>query len=606
MVRKHGTVGCVSAIAAYLELEAYRRGRAVAASSTRWHADLDDERLGAPVIFCGYAIANEHVGLHAFLLDRPGSSAPVEVVRADDLDLARAAWAGGSPVFVVAFDGRSPAGRSMSLNALSLLLGDELEGDVPPRLFLPSRADWALLREVLCWELDRLPRLNVGAAEDGSRREERGAISSLLLGAHYFVERAGSPGTQALTVLADALGEAFVVPSPVGSHPHLGAALSWLVEEDRDPEMAYEEALAAEQLPAGPRSRPEFDNAVLLPALEELNRLRRAGEPFEEQWQAAAEALFVHVGGRRELAQRAIAAIWSSPAHRRAASTEDLVELEVGAWGDHRTRVARVREALTAFTDLADAEDCEGSARATAETAAARDAVRSRRRSLLPTRAWRSRFGEWEARSQALELRRLVEDVVARAEARVRGATLAGEVDAVAVVSDPAVALGDTVNARGETMTRWSTTFRATLVLRVDDDVPLGRFRRGAEVLLGPDRACPPCDVPGLTWVFVEANHAHRLVTLQSERRATKSAPAAAGAPHLSRFKVPAAFEMLPRRGARAEVLPISGVARLALDVPPRPSGPAPATHLGGVGAGRKLTLEPVTLRRARARPADL
>ena len=191
-------------VASVLELDSLHLSRPLPKSNVRWFADLDEPSLGDVVMIAPYAIANEHVGLHAVLVDRPlrdysstaavaaGITArPVRLHLASDLGGIRRSWDDGNAVFAATWDGRDPDGRRATLRALAQIVGPMCATGLPPRLVVPTPADWNLLRNAFAWELP----LRASFHDPD--------IERFALYAHWWIERAKIPGQQAVIVLLD-------------------------------------------------------------------------------------------------------------------------------------------------------------------------------------------------------------------------------------------------------------------------------------------------------------------------------------------------------------------------------------------------------------------
>jgi hypothetical protein len=223
--------------ASLLELESLRTAMPVPLATVRWVADLDDPGLGPVVLLAPYGIANEHVGLHAVLVDRPLSdytsaevvsqsvaTAGVRVHLSDDTDGIAASWAAGHPVFIVTWDGRDPDARRTTMRCLAELLGPALTGDLPPRLVVPADADWTLVRDAIAWELPL--RAN----------HHDPAVETFAVHAHWWVERRKMPGQQAVVVLSEHIKASWQVPLEPDDRLHLGATLACFGPEAGDPD----------------------------------------------------------------------------------------------------------------------------------------------------------------------------------------------------------------------------------------------------------------------------------------------------------------------------------------------------------------------------------
>jgi hypothetical protein len=544
-------------VASLLELESLHLSRPMPKSNVRWFTNLDDPSLGDVVMMIPYAIANEHVGLHAVLLDRPlpdysspaavtvGITArPVRQHLASDLQGIRQSWDDGYAVFVATWDGRDPDGRRATMHALAPIVGPVFATRRPPRLVVPSPADWTLLRDAFAWELPLRARFH-------DRDVEQFALHT-----HWWIERAKIPGQQSVIVLWELLHQAWQVPLEPDDRLHLGASLACF-----DPAVATSaDVIAAvhqaELAPAGPRSLPSFDNDGFLDALGAIGR-----PPDPAAWEDAMQMLWGHVEHRRAHLHRATRIAFADPGFVAApsvyatgvASRPGLIDLELGAWTDHSRRRSEVLTAYAAY----DAAFITNGATAEVTNAARRDA-NTARNLRLPRHLPPWRFRQVTRLTDGLDLRAILEDRFARADARRRGIAVPGRV----TVADRPIA--DPPRQRNG---RWAQVF--TFSFTVDaGGRPLGRFRLGRGVAVG-DVGVNTAEDVRVHGIVTNVNHAASTITIAYTRNATSSL-----GPTFIREPRP---RLAP--GEDVELLPALKYAGLGDGY--EPIGPAPRTHAG-------------------------
>lgn len=459
-----------------LRLEAHRLGHAVPRASHRRVTVRDDAR-----VLSLYAIADEHRALQGFLLDGVGGRRDANVLPRDAH--------GALPVFHTAGDSRR---RDDSYELLEVLADyllpwfDGFRDDGFPQLVLPGEADWALLREISADA--RRPRR--------SYRRPRAERLAQLLG--YHVQQAEVAGQQCVVLLTRALADLYVTGMPAADEAHLGAFLAWF--EASTPTLDRLEEV--EQLPAGIRTRPEWDNRHYLPVLEKLNAARKAvalaradALPAARVDALAAEVrdadalaralLWDHVAHQHGMARRALRLL-ADPAlappplpslgeHPTRKGPAGLVALEVDAWRSFLQRFDPMDRACAAWHAAGDGEEADAAHQTAAE------AVRA-----ISRRAPRWMFTERQERAEALDWRVVVEDRYARAEARLRGVTVHGRVVHVAA---------DRVPNPGAGSRRW---FRTTVVIETEQEsLVVTRGTAFSRIDPGPDSGH---SVPDACW----------------------------------------------------------------------------------------------------------
>lgn len=203
------------------------------------------------------------------------------------------------------------AGHDHTVQAVAL---GPIGGEPSVRVLVEPRP-WAALREMLTW----IARQVVPWFEDCARREvypqlwvpSEGVAGhlELLADLHRFStddtlralgrclahlsERRPVEGQQSLAVATEALARHWTTGQPPEDDGHLGKLLAWI---DRAEGVSLGDALAAaEALPAGNKTDPELDRAVIHPALEAISEARRKGTsgplPEERYVREAVEPL---------------------------------------------------------------------------------------------------------------------------------------------------------------------------------------------------------------------------------------------------------------------------------------------------------------------------
>jgi hypothetical protein len=566
-------------VASLLELESLHLSRPVPKSSVRWLADLDDPLLGDVVMMAPYAIANEHVGLHAVLVDRPlpdysspgavtaGITArPVRRHLVSDLDGIRQSWDDGFAVFIATWDGRDPDGRRATVRALAQIVGPAFAAPRPSRLVVPSPADWTLLRDAFAWELPLR-----GSFHDRD-------IEQFALSTHWWIERAKVPGQQSVIVLGELLHQAWQVPLEPDDRLHLGASLACFDPALATPADVMAAVHEAEQAPAGPRSLPAFDNDGFLDALAAIGR-----PPEASAWEDAIQMLWDHVEHRRAHLHRATRVVFADPGFAAApsvsmtgvASRPGLLDLELDAWANHTRRRSEVLTAYAAY-DVAFA----AYGAAAEATDAARREAQTARNLRLPRHLPPWRFRHVTRLTNGLDLRAILEDQFARADARRRGIALPGR---VTLAGRPSA---DPPRSRNG---QWTQVFTFSFTVDVGGR-PLGRFRPGRGVAVGDVGVNISEDIR-VHGIVTEVNHAASTITISYARNATS--------------RRGAAFIREPRSritpGEQIELLPALKHAGLSDGY--EPVGRAPRTHAGS--AARPVVL-PAAQLTPRPIPADL
>lgn len=550
--------------AALVELESFHHAVPLPKAGVRWVADLDDTLLGPAVVVVPYAIANEHVGLHAVLVDRPLpdystpdavatglSRRPVALHRSDDVAGIRSSWSRGDAVFVATWDGRDPDGRRSTLRALVPVLGPLLDDPTrPPRLVVPGPADWSLLRDAFAWELPL------------RRSFHDPEIERFALATHWWIERAKVPGQLSVVVLSDVIHRSWQVPLESDDQLHLGATLACFGPAAGDRRALLVAVADAERRPAGPRSLPSFDNTVFLEALAATGR-----PPDAAAWQTAVELLWDHVAHRRADVHRAVRIVYADPDLPAAPSIAPtgtktrpgLVEVERTEWGGHLGRRDEVEADYAAYDEVFRRLGPDDPA-----TDAARRAATSTRNRRLPRHHWPSRFRDATRLGDALELRVVLEDPFARAEARRRGIALPGS-----VIDAPAPVVGGAVLRSG----KWERVYTYTFTLQVAGSRSLGRYRQGKDVSFGPFGFAGVGSVLG-EGVVRSVDHSSRTLEVAYTRKATSARGPDA-------VRQPAPYVVA---GNQVEVLPSCKYAHLGDDF--MPVGPSPRTHHRPRGGG--------------------
>jgi hypothetical protein len=568
-----------------VELESLRTALPVPLATVRWVADLDQPGLGPVVLLAPYAIANEHVGLHAVLVDRPLpdytsaeavtrsiADAEVRVHLSDDPGGIAASWAAGHPVFVVTWDGRDPDGRRATMRCLAELLGPALTGDLPPRLIVSADADWTLLSDAIGWELPLR----------ASHHDP--VVETFAVHAHWWVERRKMPGQQAVVVLSEHIRASWQVPLEPDDRLHLGATLACFGPEAGDPDALLAAVRAAEQQPAGPRSMPHWDNDVFLEALAAIGR-----PPDRAAWEHAARLLWDHVEHRRAHLHRGMRLVYGDPqlpaapsvAATGVASRPGLVDLEREAWTGREGFIDRRQEVVASYIGYQAAYRDLGADHPAVDMAR-RDAQSTRQRR-MPRHLWRSRFDEMSHLTSALDTRRIIEDGVARADARRRGIALTGR-----IISAPPPSASPPQLESG----KWSSSFTFNATIAVDGQRPLGRFREGSETSFGTVGVTDVDDLRGCDATVTAVDHPNRTITVAYRKTATS-----ARGP--DRIKVPPSPFAL---GSGIELLPSCRFA--TLHDQSFFAGARPATHVRPPGGGR-IVLAPAGIA-PRAVPDDL
>lgn len=552
---------------ALIELESIHVAEPVPKASVRWIADIDEPLLGEAVLLAPYAIANEHVGIHAVLVDRPLSdygsvqgiedqlrNNPVHLHRSDDLSGIARSWRAGHPVFIATWDGRDPDGRRSTLRAMAELMQPMFaDAARPPRVIVPGPADWNLLRDAIAWELPLRASFHDPVVE------------RFALAGHWWIERAKMPGEQSVVVLLDQIRSAWQLPLEPADQLHLGAALECFGDHAGDRTALLDAVRMAERRPAGPRSMPAFDNEEFLDALAEIGR-----PPAQGPWDAAVELLWNHVEHRRTHIHRAMRLVFGdsdlppAPSVRPTgvATRPGLIDVELQAWTDHQSRRNTVLTAYDAY-DLA----YRTSGESHPDTKSAREAANSIRTLRLPRHLARTRYSSVENLTNALELCKTVEDSFQRASDRQRGIAVPG-----VVISAPPPTAGPPEIVR----TSWQQTFTFEFTLSAPGR-QLGRMREGKQVSFGPAGLGDLSQVLGDGTVTI-TDYVNSTVTITYTKKATSSVGP-------DRIRTP---RPLVTSGAEVELIPCRRYARLNERY--EPVGPTPSTHASRQGAD-SLTL---------------
>ena len=375
-----------------VRLEAYRTGRAAPVASHLRVRLQPDARLLIPM-----ALANEHRAFQVVVLDR--LDGPVRRPRALTLPTGPGA---SLPAVAVAGDARRPEDATEVFDWLAAELLPWFEtkrGRGFPQLVVPSEAAWELVREAALFI--RTPRPSF----------PRPAVERLGEMLSFFVERRGVPGQQSVVVLTEALCDHWLPGVPDADTSHLGVDLLWF--SGHRPCLADVEA--AEGIPMGVRTRPEFDAEYLVADLAAVNAARRRHEaaPTAQTLAALATARrrltgrLVPVVANIHLASRRAAGIlWGSGLPELPALSEPPVRRASSRAGGPNPKglVGLERVAWEEFLGRRDDGDLM--------------ARRAPRWQLLP------REGRLEAYIATL----VVEDRYARASARLAGEVLVGRV----------------------------------------------------------------------------------------------------------------------------------------------------------------------------------
>lgn len=567
---------------ALVELDSIYAAEPVPKSSVRWVGDVDEPLLGDSVLLAPYAIANEHVGVHAVLVDRPLAdysslrtigdelqNDAVRLHRSDDLSGIVRSWQAGHPVFIATWDGRDPDGRRSTLRAMAEIIQPMFADPTrPPRVIVPGPADWNLLRDAFAWELPLRASFHDSVVEQ------------FALAGHWWIERAKIPGQQLVIVLLNHIRSAWQVPLEPDDQLHLGAVLECFGDRAGDRAQLLDAVRRAEGQPAGPRSMPTFDNEQFLDALGAIGR-----PPARRPWDNAIELLWGHVAHRRGHLHRAMRLVFADPDLPAAPSVSStgvrtrpgLIDVEREEWAGHQARRGTVLTAYTAY-DLAYRAGGEDHP----DTKTARTAANSERNLHLPRHLARTRFSSVDQLTNALDLRKTVEDSFARASARQRGIAAPG----IVISAPPPVAGQPTM--RG---TSWEQIFTFEFTLSAPGR-QLGRMREGRQVSFGPD------GLGDLRQVIDEGtvtatNYAASTITITYVRKATSTRGP-------DRIRIPG-----PRVAAGATIELIMPSRRHAsLNKRHDPVGPPPSTHAsrpGGIALNLQACNAPIV-----AMPQDL